>query len=172
MSVSDKKHNVELAIKLRQVFNYVVNNDGCVFGEALVDLFCNCLSGIYRSSIMIHKSKFTSLNLFLQSLGYKCQTVDKNTHAFHVFHVFRSEIATVEVFVEKEDYEGKRLYPYLLPDYDVNLLAYDKNGFYEWSKEFEVDDIIYRIINKQAIILQPDINKKKEFAKRGFTIVA
>lgn len=159
---------VEEKILSNVVVKCVIKRQGAVFGGYLRDFFANEKSK--DIDVIVHQAQYDAFHTDLVALGYETKSTPNK---YETYIYTKENSIEVEVLIEDDpEMEGKRLGPCPAPDYSVNLLAYDKNGLYEWMGEFEVWDILHQINKRVAISIEPSLERKKKFATKGYTIVA
>lgn len=159
---------VEQKLLSNIIVKCVIKHQGAIFGGYLRDFFANEKSK--DIDVIIHQEQYNALHADLLALGYETKS---NLDKYQTLIYTCKDNIEVEVLIEDDpEMEGKRLGPCPAPDYSVNLLAYDKNGLYEWMGEFEVVDILSQIRRRVAISIEPSLERKKKFATKGYAIIA
>ncbi len=140
---------------------------GCIFGGFLRD-FVRGKPARDLDAVVKECHKLDLDDELQLKLGYilpdECSSDDEEYEYTHA--------SRVPLHIVFDDFsENVRLGPCCYPDYDVNLLAFDSNGLFNWMDLSDPTLIIQQILLNQAAPLQPDDERKSKMKASGFKIV-
>ncbi len=102
----------------------------------------------------------------ISSLGYTFSENDLEEQMYT-----GTNLVTLHIIEEDDPVENTRLSPCCDPDYDVNFLAMDKNGIFNWVDLSDVMPIITSIQRNETKSYQPDPVRKEKMKIKGFKIL-
>jgi predicted nucleotidyltransferase len=137
----------------------------CVFGGFLRDF----VSGDSPNDIdvVVREICQETLHADLIELGYHLEA-DQDDELEYAkqdclpIHIIIDDDAPIDPFV--------RLGPCPIPDYDVNLLALDASGIFNWMDLSDPDVIIAKILKREASAINPEPDRIEKFATKRFKI--
>jgi hypothetical protein len=150
--------------KYQALVSIVINNDGCIFGGFLRDYAMQKTPKDLDA--IVYYSNLFQLDTELKAIGYT--TMDDLEDDELEYNC--DEKLPIHVIVESEEADQNvRLTPCPIPDYDVNLLALDKSGLFNWMDLSDPSIIIRKIHNRVASAINPSEDRIAKFKLMGFT---
>lgn len=135
---------------------------GAIFGGFLRDSFAGVSPNDIDVAIpMLYFDQFLA---GMEELGYY-EYVGETT-------IFKKpgELPVEVTFVE-DDPDDTRIGPEAEPDFDVNLLALDEDGLWEWTGgEYSVEEIIEHIKHREAVAIEPSPERTAKILSKGYRI--
>jgi hypothetical protein len=150
--------------KFKEVVNIVLEHNGCIFGGFLRDFVMQ--KQPRDMDVVLYYSKLSQFDTELKALGY---TTMDDLEDDELEYNCDGRIP-IHVVVETEEQDPKiRLSPCPIPDYDVNLLAFDNFGLFNWMDMSDPSIIIQKIHNRVASAIKPNEDRIKKFKLMRFT---
>ncbi len=150
--------------KYQDVVSIVLKNDGCIFGGFLRDYAMQ--KNPRDLDIVLYYSKLSQFDNEVKLLGYHTMDDLEDDELEYTC----DEKIPIHVVIEKEEDEHIRLSPCPIPDYDVNLLALDSKGLFNWMDSSSDPSItIQKIHVGIASAIKPTENRIAKFKLMGFT---
>jgi hypothetical protein len=150
--------------KFKEVVDIVLDHDGCIFGGFLRDFVMQ--KQPRDMDVVLYYSKLFQFDFDIKALGY---TTTDDLEDDELEYNCDGQLP-IHVVVETEEQDPKiRLSPCPIPDYDVNLLAFDNSGLFNWMDMSDPSIIIRKIHNRVASAIKPSEDRIVKFKLMGFT---
>jgi hypothetical protein len=149
------------------ILDVVFKYDGCVFGGFLRDFVQNKPPMDMDIIKPCHETaKFQQWINEITALGYGFSENDLEEQFYTC-----ANLVTLHIIEDDEPIENTRLSPCCNPDYNVNFLAMDKHGIFNWVDMSDVMVIVKNIQRNEAKAYQPDPARQAKMFTKGFKIL-
>ena len=149
------------------IVDIIFKYDGCIFGGFLRDFIQDKIPNDMDIVKPCHDiAKFQQWIDEITSLGY---TFFENDLEEQIYS--GRGLITLHVIEDDDPIENTRLSPCCDPDYDVNFLAIDKKGIFNWVDLSDVMPIIMSIQRNETKPYQPDFVRQEKMKQKGFKIL-
>ena len=149
-------------------FKILFNYKGVVFGGYIRDMIANLQPT--DIDVVLPSDTFSAFLNVLTAYGYTSYEMQETG-----FYLFKKEgHLNVEVgSCQDSSTSGIWIGPEAVPDFDVNLLAYDGIKLYNWVNPDAGDifQIISNIHKRQAVAYEPGEDRVLKMRRKGYTIL-